>query len=148
MCYPPTDENVAVARSAAPAPARLAFARRGLLLPLKGVYIDSSASRRYRRRGDDRGDDGDGREREAVLPEVALLRWREEGDEEPETRESGRCRHEVAAPLELLGSEKRKAAYHRRCEGAQRVAMITLSPSDDMGSMRLAFFDKELTSQF
>ena len=55
MCYPPTDENFAVAISAAPAPARLAFARRGLLLPLKGVYIDSSASRRYKRRGDDRG---------------------------------------------------------------------------------------------
>ena len=31
MCYPPTDENVAVAISAAPAPARLAFARRGRL---------------------------------------------------------------------------------------------------------------------
>ena len=57
MCYPPTDENFAVAISAAPAPASDGFARRGLLLPLKGVYIDSSASRRLYRRDDDRGQD-------------------------------------------------------------------------------------------
>ena len=51
MCYPPTDENLAVAMSAAPAPASDGFARRGRLRALNGVYIDSSASLRYKRRG-------------------------------------------------------------------------------------------------
>ena len=72
MCYPPTDENFAVAMSAAPAPARLAFARRGLLLALKGVYIDSSASLRYKRRGDDRGVRGVSSNRARAEPSASL----------------------------------------------------------------------------
>ena len=72
MCYPPTDENVAVARSAAPAPASDGFARRGRLRALNGVYIDSSASRRYRRRGDDRGVRGVSSKRARAEPSASL----------------------------------------------------------------------------